>query len=198
MHDDPRLGAVGLDTNRTGDHAAGGEATPKDRKVVEAVQLRQDQRRLGRDPLEGRLEPDALRGDDQRVGRLIQARHGERPADEVPEGDARDLDPPLGDQGGRGLGGHDRHLVARALEDASEQSADAAGTEHGDPHRGGLQEYTGVHDPGRVEACLGGPQGAREQLRSLAFIPGPVIAADGMVVGDRRRRPRSGRRRRPA
>ena len=43
----------------------------------------------------------------------------------------------------------------------------------------------GIEHPGRVELGLGGAQGGGERGRALAVIPGPVIAADRVVVGDR-------------
>ena len=48
----------------------------------------------------------------------------------------------------------------------------------------GGQEDPRVEDPSRVDGGLGGGQGQPERLRSLALVPGPVLAADPVVVGD--------------
>src|SRR6266487_1975024 len=42
-----------------------------------------------------------------------------------------------------------------------------------------------IERPGRVELRLHGPQPGGERLRALAVVPGSVIAADRVVVGDR-------------
>ena len=41
-----------------------------------------------------------------------------------------------------------------------------------------------VEDPGGIQRALGGPQRDRERLRPLPVIPGPVVATDGVVMGD--------------
>ena len=46
-------------------------------------------------------------------------------------------------------------------------------------------QHAGVEDPGRVDRVLGRPQRRGERLGALAVVPGPVVAADGVVVGDR-------------
>src|SRR4029453_2890286 len=48
----------------------------------------------------------------------------------------------------------------------------------------GGQEDTRAEHPGRVDGGLGGGQGEPERARSLALVPGPVLAADRVVVGD--------------
>src|SRR5215813_1490335 len=35
-----------------------------------------------------------------------------------------------------------------------------------------------------IQFALGCPQGGSEKLRPLPVVPGPVVAADGMVMGD--------------
>ena len=47
------------------------------------------------------------------------------------------------------------------------------------------QQLPGVHDPGRVEPLLHGAQRLHAQLAHLGGHPGRVVAADGVVVGDR-------------
>ena len=59
-----------------------------------------------------------------------------------------------------------------------------------------VQQHAGIEDPGRVERALGRPQRRGERLRALAVVPGPVVAADRVVVGDRAR-PRRGSPRTP-
>ena len=49
----------------------------------------------------------------------------------------------------------------------------------------GVDQDAGIEDPGRVELGLGGAQGGGEGGRALAVVPGAVVAADRVVVGDR-------------
>ena len=51
--------------------------------------------------------------------------------------------------------------------------------------RGGIDQHAGVEDAPRVELRLGGAQRRRERVRALAVVPGAVVAADRVVVGDR-------------
>ena len=51
------------------------------------------------------------------------------------------------------------------------------------------QELARVHDPGRVEPLLGGPDQAEAELSHLRAHPGPVVAPDRVVVGDGAARP---------
>src|SRR5215203_7359310 len=50
---------------------------------------------------------------------------------------------------------------------------------------GGVDQHAGVQHPGRIELGLGGAEGGGEWGRALAVVPGAVVAADGVVVGDR-------------
>ena len=38
--------------------------------------------------------------------------------------------------------------------------------------------------PGRIESVLGGNEGGGEGFGALPLVPGPVVAADGVMVGD--------------
>jgi hypothetical protein len=58
-----------------------------------------------------------------------------------------------------------------------------AGPDTGPAGSGG-EEDAWVEDPGRVEGGLGRGQGQPERPRPLALVPGPVLAADPVVVGD--------------
>ncbi len=49
----------------------------------------------------------------------------------------------------------------------------------------GVEQHPGVENALRVELLLGGAQGRGEGVGPLAVVPGPVVAADGVVVGDR-------------
>src|ERR1700761_7552575 len=51
--------------------------------------------------------------------------------------------------------------------------------------RSGVEENARVQDRGGIELGLGGAQGGGEGGRALAVVPGAVIAADRMMVGDR-------------
>src|SRR6201989_908122 len=51
--------------------------------------------------------------------------------------------------------------------------------------RSGVEENARVQDRGRVELGLGGPQGGSEGGRALAVVPGAMVAADRVVMGDR-------------
>src|SRR5437764_6915785 len=48
-----------------------------------------------------------------------------------------------------------------------------------------IDDRARVHDPARVKRRLGRLEGGREQRRSLLVVPTPVVAPDGVVVGDR-------------
>ena len=48
-----------------------------------------------------------------------------------------------------------------------------------------VQQHAGIEVPPRVECALGARQRLGERVRSLTVVPGPVIAPDGVVVGDR-------------
>ena len=48
-----------------------------------------------------------------------------------------------------------------------------------------VDQHTRVQDAIRIDGALGGAQGAGEQFGALMVIPGPVQAADGVVMGDR-------------
>ena len=50
-----------------------------------------------------------------------------------------------------------------------------------------VDQDAGVEDPGGVDRGLGAAQRRREGLGALAVVPGPVVAADRVVVGDRAR-----------
>src|SRR5207247_749300 len=47
-----------------------------------------------------------------------------------------------------------------------------------------FKEHTGVEDGGGIEDALGALQCGSEQRRPLAVVVRPVIAADGVVMGD--------------
>jgi hypothetical protein len=47
-----------------------------------------------------------------------------------------------------------------------------------------IDQDAGVQDGARVELRLGGTQRPGEGLGALAVVAGPVISADGVVVGD--------------
>src|SRR3954447_6417213 len=47
-----------------------------------------------------------------------------------------------------------------------------------------IDEHAGVQDPARVDRPLGAAERLRELIRSLAVVPGPVVTADGVVMGD--------------
>src|SRR5262245_60238671 len=48
-----------------------------------------------------------------------------------------------------------------------------------------LDQHSRVQDAGGVDAALGGGEHAAEQLGCLGGVPRVVVAADGVVVGDR-------------
>ena len=50
--------------------------------------------------------------------------------------------------------------------------------------RSRTDQNAGVEHPGRVHCRLGRAERRRERLGALAVIPGPVVAADRVVVGD--------------
>ena len=60
-----------------------------------------------------------------------------------------------------------------------------------------VDEDAGVEDARRVERGLRGAQRAGEGLGALAVVPGAVVAADGVVVGDRAAVAQAARRTRP-
>ncbi len=95
MHDDARLRPVGLDADRARDDGVGREALAQQRDVVEAVEQRQHELGLCRDPLERRAQPRGLGGDDQCVRRLRQALEHARAGHELPQGHAVDAQPVL-------------------------------------------------------------------------------------------------------
>ena len=59
------------------------------------------------------------------------------------------------------------------------------GRTHAELRRAGSIRTPGLSIAGRVELGLGGAQGGGEGGRALAVVPGAVVAADGVVVGDR-------------
>jgi hypothetical protein len=58
------------------------------------------------------------------------------------------------------------------------------GREGGPPLRR-IQQHLWIHHPRRVERALGGAVGAHEEAGALLVVPGAVVAADGVVMGDR-------------
>src|SRR5581483_7200080 len=48
----------------------------------------------------------------------------------------------------------------------------------------GVDQHAWIEHALRVELALGGPQRTGEQLRALAVVPGPMVAAYGMMMGD--------------
>ena len=185
MNHDAGLGPVGLDADRAGEHGVGAEALAQHGEVVEPVQQRQHQ--LGSTAMRSSAacSPAALvatisasTGSSRRATARGWATNSpkltlstRRPRSEI-------------SCGGR-LPGHDDHRRARPLEHAREQSAHAAGAEHRDLHGSGSISTPGFIIP-RGSTAAFAPRSARgERLRSLPVIPGPVIAPDGVVVGDR-------------
>src|SRR5438477_1686058 len=48
----------------------------------------------------------------------------------------------------------------------------------------GIDQHPGIEGPCRIERGFGGGQRGGERIRALAVVPGPVVAADGVVMGD--------------
>src|SRR5207249_2205143 len=55
-----------------------------------------------------------------------------------------------------------------------------------------VDQHAGVQDARRVERRLGGGECGGEARRTLPVVPGPVVAADGVVVRDRAAEPQDG------
>ena len=47
-----------------------------------------------------------------------------------------------------------------------------------------VDQHAGVEHTVRIELALGGAQRGCEQLRPLPVVPGPMVAADGVMMGD--------------
>ncbi len=125
------------------------------------------------------------------------SRRRARALDELAERDAADAQAILGDRLGCGLArDHDR-LLAGALERAASRPPTPPGPSTAifirgrrDPRarvdqHARVDEHAGVHHAARVDGRLGAGEGERERVRALAVIPRPMIAPDGVVVGDR-------------
>ncbi len=134
MHDDARPRPVGLDADRAREHRSGGEALAQHGDVVEPVEQRQHDARLDRDALQGARQPAGLRGDEQRVDRLLQSRERARARHEVAERHALDAQALARDHRCGALARDHDDLAAVPLEHAREQAADSSGPEDGDPH----------------------------------------------------------------
>src|ERR1700757_4981813 len=48
-----------------------------------------------------------------------------------------------------------------------------------------IDQHPWIEHTRRIKLALGGAKRGRKQFRALAVVPGPVIAADGMMMGDR-------------
>src|SRR5439155_5238991 len=154
VHDHPRRRPVGLDPDRTGEHALISETPTQGGDVVEPVEQRQNQPWRGLDSLQRRLHALGLGGDYQRLDRLLERRDGVRAGDELAEADAAHAQPVRGDGRRRGISGHDHDPLAGALERAGEQPTHASGTEYRDRHRSGSISAPGFMMPAGSTAAL--------------------------------------------
>ena len=184
VDDDARLGPVGLDADRARQHGVGGEAPPQHREVVEAVEQRQHERGLDLDPLERLLE---ARAPWSRRAARRPARSGSRPRAgrtcSSPNLTLLTAMPRAAITSAVDSCGDDDHLVAVAVERRREQPSDAARAEHRDLHG---SSTPGFSTPAGSTRRFAARSAAGEGLGALAFVPRPVIAPDGVVVGDRR------------
>ncbi len=174
VDDDARLGTVGLDADRAGEHACGAEALAQQRDVVEAVQQRQHDRRPAGDPLQRILQAGGLRRDEQRVDRLAQLRRRTRLRDEIAERDAVDAQPALGDQRRRRLARDDASRPrprARARRRAGRRRRrDRASAIFTPCRAAGLRvdQHAGIHDRARIDRRLRTREARRRRARGAA------------------------------
>ena len=107
-----------------------------------------------------------------------------RAGDELAEAHALHAQAALGDHRGGRLARDDHDLGARPLEHAGQQPAHPAGAEHGDSHGSGSISTPGFMMPAGSTAALAPRSAAANGVGPLAVIPGPMVAPDGVVVGD--------------
>ena len=182
----PGCGPVGLDADRAGEHRVGAEALAQHGDVIEPVEQRQHQLRLRRDPLQRGLQPGGLGGDDQHVDRLLAgARRARgwatnspkltlstrRPRSEITAAVASRATTTTG--------------VPARSSSARDQPAHAAGAEHRDLHGSGSISTPGFMIPRGSTAAFAPRSAAANGSGRWRSYHGPVIAPDGVVVGDR-------------
>ena len=132
LHDHAGLGSVGLDPDRPCGDRVVAETVAQALHVIEPVEHRDDELRLGLDPLERGVQPVRLGRDDEHAGRRAEGRARIRVRGELAEQHAGQPDPVGADPLGGRLARDDLHLFARVGERGGQKAADSTGPENGD------------------------------------------------------------------
>ena len=183
VNDDAGLGTIRLDTDRAREHRVRVEPLAQHGEVIEPVEQRQHETRLGLDAPQRRVEAGGLGGDDQDVYFFffLQLRARTHARVNVAKHNAMHRQPPLGDRLRGGLPRNDDHVDAARSEQAGDQPTHATGAEHRHCHAGApaaSRPIGIVHGGGHVSGSISTP-GFIIPRGSTAAFPAPNASANG-------------------